>query len=75
MIVAAVLGITVVLAVITLCEWPNLKQSGKKEKMAFAAITVIGGIMAVLYAINPDLPGPTQWIDAVFNPLRVMFSG
>lgn len=66
---AAVLGITAILAFMTVYEWPKMKAQMKKEKMAFAALTILGGILALLLVFYPEMPGPTKWIDAVFKPL------
>jgi multisubunit Na+/H+ antiporter MnhB subunit len=66
---ADVLGITAVLVFMTLYEWPKMKKQKKREKFAFAAITMLGGILAFLLIFYPDMPGPTQWIDAIYKPL------
>jgi len=63
------LGIAAVLVVMILCEWPNIKTQKKREKTAFAALTLLGGILAVLLVFVPDMPGPTQFMDALYKPL------
>jgi len=69
---AAVLGIAAVLALMALYEWPKLSPRQKKEKIAFASLTAAGGILAVLLLYVPDLPGPTDLVDALFQPLSNM---
>ncbi|ALS21405.1 MULTISPECIES: hypothetical protein [Paenibacillus] len=64
-----VLGIAAVLVCMTLYEWPRMKRQMKKEKTAFAALTVLGGILACLLVFYPETPGPTQCIDAMYKPL------
>ncbi|GAB2693490.1 hypothetical protein ACFQWB_10135 [Paenibacillus thermoaerophilus] len=66
---AVVLGIAAVLVCMTLYEWPRMKRWMKREKNAFAALTVLGGILACLLVFYPETPGPTQFIDAVYKPL------
>jgi multisubunit Na+/H+ antiporter MnhB subunit len=66
---AAILGFTVILVFITLYEWPKMKGQMKREKIAFAALTILGGILAFLLVFYPETPGPTQWMDAIFKPL------
>jgi hypothetical protein len=66
---AEVLGIAAVLAGMTLLEWPKMEKRMKREKTAFAVLTVSGGILAVLLLFNPDMPGPTQGLEALFGPL------
>ena len=68
---ATVLGITAVLAAMTLYEWPKMnKWQMAREKIAFAVLTVLGGILAVLLVFFPDIPGPTQMLDAIYKPLK-----
>jgi multisubunit Na+/H+ antiporter MnhB subunit len=66
---AAILGITVVLVFMTIYEWPKMKVQMKREKIAFAALTILGGVLAFLLVFYPEMPGPTQWIDAIYKPL------
>lgn len=66
---AAVLGIAAVLMLMALYEWPNMKTQKKREKIAFAALTVLGGILAVLLIFVPDMPGPAQFMDTLYQPL------
>lgn len=66
---AAILGFTVILVFITLYEWPKMKGQMRREKIAFAALTILGGILAFLLVFYPEIPGPTQWLDAIFKPL------
>jgi multisubunit Na+/H+ antiporter MnhB subunit len=70
---AAILGFTVILVFITLYEWPKMKGQMKREKIAFAALTILGGILAFLLVLFPDIPGPTQWLNAIYKPLVTLF--
>lgn len=66
---AGVLGIAAALVFMTLYEWPKMKSQKKREKTAFAALTVLGGILAFLLVFYPKMPGPTQCFDAIYKPL------
>ncbi|WP_374724338.1 hypothetical protein [Calidifontibacillus erzurumensis] len=46
-----------------------MKKNSLKEKAAFLSMTFLGWILALLLIIFPDIPGPTQLIDAIFKPL------
>lgn len=61
-------GIAVAGLLMFLYEWPKL-QHKKKEKAAFTTLTLIGCMLAVLLLYYPELPGPTQLVDAVYKPL------
>ena len=69
----AVLGIAAVLVLMALYEWPRMKSQGKREKFAFAALTVLGGILAVLLVFVPEMPGPTDFIETLYKPLTNIF--
>jgi multisubunit Na+/H+ antiporter MnhB subunit len=66
---ASVFGITVVVVLITLYEWPKMNRDQKKEKVAFVTLTGSGWLLAVLLVFFPDIQGPTNLIDAIFRPL------
>jgi multisubunit Na+/H+ antiporter MnhB subunit len=66
---AVILGVTAILVCMTLYEWPKMKVQMKREKIAFAALTVLGWVLAFLLVFFPDMPGPTQWIEAIYKPL------
>lgn len=65
---AAAVGIAVVVLLIVLYEWPRIGEEKKKEKAAFAALTAFGCVLGGLLILFPGLPGPTQWVEAVFRP-------
>jgi multisubunit Na+/H+ antiporter MnhB subunit len=66
---ASVIGILAVTAFIVLYEWPKLKNGQKKEKIAFFLLSLIGASLAVTLVFFPDLPSPSDWIDALYKPL------
>ncbi|WP_019006651.1 hypothetical protein [Cohnella laeviribosi] len=66
---AAVLGIAAVLVIMVRYEWPQLKPQMKREKTAYAVLTAVGGALALLLVFYPEMPGPTQGLDALYKPL------
>ncbi|GAB7388763.1 hypothetical protein BSNK01_26010 [Bacillaceae bacterium] len=62
-------GIAVIVGGIVLYEWPRFDAKQRKEKAAFLVLLLLGVVLASLLLFFPDLPGPTQLIDAVFRPL------
>ncbi|MBP1989996.1 hypothetical protein [Paenibacillus eucommiae] len=65
----AIAAITLLLYMMMLFDWPKIKRHQRREKAAFAAITVFGWGLAVLLIFFPDIHGPSQLIDAIFKPL------
>jgi multisubunit Na+/H+ antiporter MnhB subunit len=61
------LGILLIVALMIKYEWPKINQ--KKEKAAFAVLTAIGCMLAVLLILYPNLPTPTQFVDSIYRPL------
>jgi hypothetical protein len=70
---ASILGITAVVALIILCDWPKFNINQKIEKVTFIILLGLGSVIAMLLIFFPDMPGPTQMIDAFFKPLDKIF--
>jgi 4-hydroxybenzoate polyprenyltransferase len=65
----AVLGITLIITLMTLYEWSRMDpQKQKKEKAAFVTFTTVGWLLAILLVYYPELPGPTQVMEAIYKP-------
>jgi CDP-diglyceride synthetase len=62
-----VLGLIAVVVLMTLYEWPRIK--GKREKMAYSVLTLIGLQLSILFLLFPDIPGPAKLIDTIYRPL------
>jgi multisubunit Na+/H+ antiporter MnhB subunit len=65
----ASIGITVLVAIMILYEWPKIKPNQKKEKAVFIGLTAMGWLLGVLLLFFPDLPSPTKLLDTLFGPL------
>jgi hypothetical protein len=64
-----VAAITFLVVLIFLYEWPKIDKTKKKEKITFLSLNLIGWVLAVLLIFFPDLPGPTQVVETIFQPL------
>jgi Na+/melibiose symporter-like transporter len=64
-----VVAITFLVALIFLYEWPKMDKTKKKEKITFLSLNLIGWVLAVLLIFFPDMPGPTQVVETIFQPL------
>lgn len=62
-----ILGVTAILVIIFLFQWPGLKKKEKKEKTAFLSIMIINWVLAVLLMIFPEMPGPGQMVDLIYK--------
>jgi hypothetical protein len=69
----AFIGITFLASLLVLYEWLRIKPGQKKEKAVLIGLTLIGWSLAVTHLFLPNLPGPTQWVDALFRPLGQIF--
>lgn len=59
----------VVAVLIMLFEWPKLKKQQRKEKMALISLLVISIGLAMMLLYFPGIPGPTELVVKVFQPL------
>ena len=69
MIWEGLLGVAAVLALMVLYDWRSMSSYTKREKTAYGALTGLGAILAILLVLDPQMPGPTQWIDVIYQPL------
>ncbi|GAA4868236.1 hypothetical protein GCM10023310_54900 [Paenibacillus vulneris] len=69
MIWGGMLGIAAVLALMILHDWRAMPYFTKREKTAYGALTGLGAILAILLVLDPQMPGPTQWMDVIYKPL------
>ncbi|MBD3920765.1 hypothetical protein H8B09_18510 [Paenibacillus sp. PR3] len=53
-----------------LFDWRGLKDA--KTKAAYLILYVPGVALAILLVINPNIPGPVQWMQPLFQPLAKM---
>jgi 4-hydroxybenzoate polyprenyltransferase len=68
---AAVLGITLLVALMALYEWWRMDhQKQKKEKAAFVTLAVMGWLLAILLVYFPDMSGPTQLMETIYKPFE-----
>lgn len=67
--IVAVLGITIIVALMALFQIARLDpQKHKKEKAAFWALTAVGWLLAILLVFFPDMPGPKQLMVTIYKP-------
>lgn len=52
-------------------EWKGLEL--KREKVAFLSMLGVASILSVIAIFFPDLPGPSTFIDTMFQPLSQIF--
>ncbi|OAS16103.1 hypothetical protein [Paenibacillus oryzisoli] len=56
--------------VITGVQWHWIhKKTPFKEKVTYWSILCLCWILAVMLFLHPSLPGPTDWVNVVFQPL------
>lgn len=65
----SVLGIIFIGILISLYEWKNINKEKKREKRVFVILTGGSVALAILLVFFPEMPGPTQMVKGVFNPL------
>lgn len=70
----AVLGLTLIVALMALIELPRMHpKKQKKEKAVFVTLAATGWLLAILLLFFPDMPGPTQLVHTMYKPFeRIM---
>lgn len=59
--------ILLIAIVMLLFDWRGLKDV--RTKAAYFILYIPGFTLAILLIINPNLPGPIQWMQPLFAPL------
>ncbi|MBB6446565.1 hypothetical protein [Bacillus benzoevorans] len=59
--------ITLIVAVLILFEWPQMKQNSKKEKNLFLLLFIFEWIFSIVLLFYPDLPNPLEPIFPYFE--------
>ncbi|MEH7386503.1 hypothetical protein V7147_14005 [Bacillus sp. JJ1521] len=65
--IGVIVGVTVILGLIFLCQWPKLKENERKVKMVFFSLMLFNWVLAVLLVNFPEMPGPGQLIDFIYK--------
>ena len=68
----AVLGVTVIVVIMILYEWPKMNPEQKREKATFIGLLAMGWLLGVLLVFFPDMPNPSKLFAAVFEPFGKM---
>ncbi|MFJ7831093.1 hypothetical protein ACIQXU_12785 [Peribacillus sp. NPDC097284] len=66
---AVILGVTVLLFLLFLFNYPKIDRSHKREKTV-VLLLAIGWVLAILLILFPEMPGPTQIFNILFGPLK-----
>lgn len=64
-----ILGVTILVALITLYEWPKINFDQKKEKITYITLIAVGWLLAILLIFFPDMPGPAELVNMIYKPL------
>lgn len=64
------LGMSTLVGLIILFEWPKLKPLPRKDKVSFFTLMFIGWFLSMFDL--PNVPGPTSVIETLFKPLAKM---
>ncbi len=71
--ILGILGVTTLLVLIYLSQWPLLKENDKKVKISFLSLMLINWILSVLLVIFPEMPGPGQLIDFIYQSFEILW--
>ena len=69
-----VLAVSAIALLIIYIEWAKLKlqQNKKKEKMSSVALTLLGWLIAIGLIFNSEIPGPSDFITAIYKPFGML---
>lgn len=56
---------------ITVLQWRWMRRSPRKERIVYWTLLAVAWLLAVLLFFFPQLPGPSQCIDALFGRIGI----
>ncbi|KZE42824.1 hypothetical protein AV540_25480 [Brevibacillus parabrevis] len=62
-----VAGMSALVCILFVIEWPRLSRLPRRDKMTFITLVFIGWVLSMFDL--PNLPGPTTMINEIFEPL------
>ncbi|MEK3734245.1 MULTISPECIES: hypothetical protein [Paenibacillus] len=68
--VVYIVGITFLVLLMFIYQWPRIQSGERREKAAFAALTVMGWGIATMYIMFPTMTSPAKIIDFLLVQLR-----
>ncbi|WP_028782358.1 hypothetical protein [Thalassobacillus devorans] len=63
-------GVSIVVLLIILYEWPKMEENQVKEKRLFIVLVFGTWVIAGMLIFFPDLPGPIDLITYLFSPME-----
>ncbi|MFB5676179.1 hypothetical protein ACE3NQ_04075 [Paenibacillus terreus] len=64
-----VAGTTFATALMIWAEWRGLGDKQKRERVSLIAAAGVAWFMAMLILLFPNIPGPIEMLNSLFNPL------
>ncbi|MFM9281250.1 hypothetical protein [Paenibacillus jiagnxiensis] len=64
-----VAGTTFATALMVWAEWRCLGDKQKKERASLIATAGVAWFMAMLILLFPNIPGPVEILNSIFNPV------
>ncbi len=68
--VFGILGITVLVVVLLLYEWPKMEKNQKKEKKALLILLTFDWVFTIVLLVYPDLPNPLVSLIPIFEWIK-----
>ncbi|HET7580792.1 MAG TPA: hypothetical protein VFK33_16055 [Bacillales bacterium] len=66
------IGLTVIILLMAIYEWPKMEKQQKKERKAFIILSGLGWLLGVYLIYFPHSNGPTQWVGKLYQPLTAL---
>lgn len=67
---SVILGVTFIVLLIVLFEWPRMKDHPRRDKITFAGLLLIGWVLSLFDLQN--LAGPSTFVEMIFKPISVI---
>ncbi|CAH0121380.1 MULTISPECIES: hypothetical protein [unclassified Paenibacillus] len=67
-------GVSIIVFIATVYEWPNMSPKMKKEKIVFVALSALGWCLSISIIFFPDILSLNDIIEFIYKPFLNFFN-
>lgn len=73
--ITIMMGISCLVFLIGLYDYPLLKNTKKKNRISYIIILLTGWVLSIILIINPNIIGPSDIVYMLFHPFSQLIGG
>lgn len=66
-------GVSFIVFLVTVYEWPKMSPQMKKEKIVFVSLLALGWCLSISIIFFPDIPSLNDIVEFIYKPFLIYF--